>query len=638
MADELTTTAQPVSMEMLRYKEELAEKMGLPSPYGMQLLKQTCQDMVDSGMVPKHFNGNPMAVYGAAMRGREMGLQPMEAVMETFWAAPGGRLGMYAAKMLDLMHRGHVTSKFLKEDAEGCEILFTPPGDHEPYTAKFYAAEAQTAGLVKPDSNWNKWRSDMNRARAISRGWRALLGTFKGGTANVYSKEEMEDSGLLEDEARRDSSTGEPSELDRKRAEQISAQTNPMGDYRVALKSKPIAEAAAEIATLVPSPVAVDPQPVPGLDTGTLDTGTTAAPPAKTPEPAQIVYRIHTLLRLASGGFRPIDCGAEPDFLNRNTAATRAQALANGSGEDHMLIQINRTTGVSSDDLILKAPVKPEPPAKPVAVPAPKPEAKDPKEKAAIVQRLEAIRQKVPNLPPKTFMARANTFCAEYLNVPAKQLNTVAGPLVQDALDALEEQIAQNAKQFEDMPGPAGQARRENYAAMREYLKDTWPGEALLQNLGLKMARMRGFTGETFPVWFTDPAIALHTLPVKPLQDAGKEKEEPTSQAEAYLRLALKAPKLAARLLRACRQHQLSIAMALDQIERRVLYGPVGQAEQGKVEQAIEAYLAAIEAEAQKELAQKEAAKQEAEKQAEPEPGSDPEPEVEPGLFSEFGG
>ena len=160
----------PPSLEVLKYKEELAAKMGLPSPYGMGLMKEMAADLVASGMVPKHFANNPMAVYLAAMRGREMGLDPMESVLETFWAAPGNNLSMYSRKMLQILHRGGVTSKFITETAEQCEILFTPPAPHEPYTARFNIEEAKTAKLVKDDSNWMKWRIDMNRARAISRG------------------------------------------------------------------------------------------------------------------------------------------------------------------------------------------------------------------------------------------------------------------------------------------------------------------------------------------------------------------------------------------------------------------------------------------------------------------------------------
>ena len=189
-------TPPETSLELKKYQEDLAIKYGLPSPFQTGLLKQMAFDMVASGMVPAHFKSNPMAVYMAITRGREMGLEPMESVLESFWAAPGGRLGLYAAKMLDLIHRKGIRTKFIREDKDGCEILFTPPGDHDPYTARFFFEEAKTARLVKEDSkdsNWYKWPADMCRARAISRGWRALAGVVGAGGATPYSKEELDD-------------------------------------------------------------------------------------------------------------------------------------------------------------------------------------------------------------------------------------------------------------------------------------------------------------------------------------------------------------------------------------------------------------------------------------------------------------
>lgn len=604
--NELTTQAQP-NMEMLRYKEELAEKMGLPSPFGMQLLKQTCQDMVDSGMVPAHFKGNPMAVYGAAMRGREMGLNPIESVMETFWAAPGGRLGMYASKMLDLLHRGGVKSKFLKEDVDGCEILFTPPNGHEPYTAKFYTAEAQAAGLLKPDSNWQKWRSDMNRARAISRGWRALLGTFKGGTANLYSKEEMEDSGMLDEV----SSTGEPSDADRKRAEVLAAKAaNPMGDFVV----KPKTQAPREESPIIDAEPEPEPEPVP--------TGEKAA------QPDDIVYEIHTLLKLASGGARPIPCGAEPPHTSKETAALRAQALANTNGEDHMLIRVNRTTGERSEDLVLKAPAKPKAEPQPEAKPEAKPEPKPLKSNA--VKRLEALRQKLPvEMTAKTFATKANGFVAAYVGVAIQDLGKTNAAVINDAIDALAEQIDKDPAGFEKFPAPSGQERKARYTAMAEYLKTQWPDDELLQTLGLKLARLRGFTAEEFKLWFGDRNIALNTVPIQPISKDGRT--EPMSQAEAYLRLALRVPRLASYLLKACREHKLSIAFALDQIETRALGGPVATADQEQIEKATQAYLDAIAQEAEKE--QKAAAEAAAPAPASDDSASDDE---SAGLFSEF--
>lgn len=193
-------TGEPESLELLQYREKLAADIGLPSSYGMNLLKKYCEDMIASGLVPGHFKGNPMSVYLAVMRGRELQLSPTESILETFWSAPNGKLGMYSAKMMDIMHRRGVKSKFIQEDNQACVIQFTPPGGHEPYTSTFEYAEASNAGLVKSGGAWVAWRKDMLRARCISRAWRALAGTFgTGGGTGLYSKEELEDMQVEEE-------------------------------------------------------------------------------------------------------------------------------------------------------------------------------------------------------------------------------------------------------------------------------------------------------------------------------------------------------------------------------------------------------------------------------------------------------
>ncbi len=229
----ITALAPAVSLEELKYREQLAKDIGLPSPYGMNLLKSTCQDLVDSGFAPSCFGKNPMSLFLAAMRGREMGLAPTESIMETFWASPQNRLGMFAGKMLEIMHKNGVKSKFITETAEECEILFTPPGGHEPYTSVFNISEAKTAGLVKKDSNWEKWPKAMNRSRAISIGWRALNGTFGIAGANVYTPDEIAD---IEADA--------PPENKAPESTEVKAGMRPKAD-----KADVVVEAKAEVVT-----------------------------------------------------------------------------------------------------------------------------------------------------------------------------------------------------------------------------------------------------------------------------------------------------------------------------------------------------------------------------------------------------
>ena len=572
------------TMEVLRYKEELASKMGLPSPYAMGIMKELANDLVASGMVPKCWAGNPMAVYGAALRGREMGFQPMESVFEVFWAAPGGNLGMYAKKMLQVMHTGGVTSEFLREDAEACEILFTPPAPHKSYTAKFHVSEAKDAKLVKDDSNWMKWRTDMNRARAISRGWRALLGTFKGGSSGVYSKEEMEDTGMLGEI----STTSEPTESDQKRAEVLDAR------YTVKLKTPaPDEPAAIEVKPEPPTPEAAKaPEP---------------APPS--PEPAPIKYEIYSLFLVAGGG-QPKSVLLPDEISTDKTAASlRAQAIANRTGQAHAVVQVDSDGSRHEVDRCL--PPKPAP-TEPAAKPAPAAQAPTPTappaptgtpESNAAKSRLEALAVKL-GIPGKTAMARFTAYMSGFIGCPLKQFKDA--PLAERlvALESLEHLIEFDSNEFASGPEESGKRRRKYRDGIAEYLNNLWPkpDDAPTVALALKLAQQWGNSPQQFEKWLTMEGIALDFL-------------VPMADVHALLRVLLKTRE-GVRLLPLNREHNMSIAAVIEQIETRALMCPVEKAASKSVENAIEAYLMAV----------KEAAKPKAKPQPEPEPEPIPEP------------
>ena len=253
-AEQQTGVVVQDSMELLRYKEELASKVGLPSQYSMNLIKATCREMVDSGFAPACFKSNPSALFMAVMRGKELDLGPMESILETFWASPQGRLGMMSTKMGEIMRKRNVQTEFLKDTDEECVVLLTPPNGHPPYTSTFHIDEARRAGLVKPDSNWVKWPRNMLRARAISNGWRAIGGTF-GASANIYSQEEIQDMEASEPSA--PAATPESTE--------VKAGARPKAAKDVTVEAK--AEVVAD--KVVP-----------------IDTKTSAAPPDTAPKPA----------------------------------------------------------------------------------------------------------------------------------------------------------------------------------------------------------------------------------------------------------------------------------------------------------------------------------------------------------------
>ena len=563
----------PASMDVLRYKEELAEKMGLPSPYGMQLLKDCCNDLVASGLAPSHFGKNPMALYAASMRGREMGLKPMESIMETFWAAPGGKLGMYANKQLDIMHRHGIKSKFLKEDADGCEILFTPQPPHEPYTAKFSIQEAKDAGLVKKDSNWEKWRSDMNKARAISRGWRALAGTFgNGAAANLYSKEELEDCGLVDDSA-------DPA-ADQRRMDVLRAQED---KYKVTLKAQP-----AEPVTVDVKPAA-DPVPV------------KQAPPVE-PQEDPLVYEVHVVATTGGGKPKALRCEHIEPQKSPVTAGLMAQSAASDTGMDHIVLERNTKTGeVNQIGGRYKGAVKvpapkddPKPTPAPAAQEQPKPEpAAEPpaastdgsaKQPPTTLERLNALAAFM-GMAPKTAMARFNAFMVGFVGMPAKDLKEAKDPattaLKSKALEALECTIHHDADAFNAGPEASGARHRNWLDGVDTYLTSLWPKpeEAATKALAIKLFQQWDNSPGQFKAWVEMDGIDLAF--------------QPMPDVHATLRGFLRTREMS-KVLTMARAHNLSVAAIVQQIEERGLKCSLEEATEARIEQAIEGFRLAL--------------------------------------------
>ena len=501
----------PDNMEVLRYKEELAAKMGLPSPFGMNLMKQVANDLVSSGIVPKHFANNPMAVYMAAMRGREMGFDPMESVLETFWAAPGGRLGMYANKMLQKMHKSGVTSKFLREDREGCEILFTPPKPHEPYTAKFYRTEAEEAKLIRSDSNWEKWGADMNKARAIARGWRSLIGTFEG-SSNMYIPEEL--GGSVESEE------SNPTLDDTRRVDVMNAK----GDFTVGLKTKP-SEAVVDVKPESPAPA---PQP-----------------------PPMILYDIR-VISAENGQVLKVDREKPQEDLE--TAKLRAQALANEFGLAYLVYS-------SMTGKIFEA--KP-PSAKTPPPPAPQPEepAKGKKQhgpaEKAMADRMSAIVKILdpsPKAVVKTWTSRISAYVAGYLGCGIKDLPKDVAQW-DEPITNLEFLLQADVEAFRSGPEQAGKSRRANHEGIAQYSAKTWPNDPTAQALAVKLADKWNQTA--------DPTIGFPRF-----IEANEYHKLTGPDLESLLRLYMRTRE-AGRIAKLSRDHNLSIAFIVKEIEENL--------------------------------------------------------------------
>ena len=459
--------ATEVSVEMLRYKEELAAKMGLPSPYGMSLLKQVCADLAASGMVPDHWQSRPAAMFMAAMRGREMGFSPVESIMEVFWLSPKGRLGFYTNKLLQKMHQGGVKTKVIEHTSERCEVLFTPPGDHEPVTISFDIAEAKAAGLVKPDSNWLKWAKDMVWARVIGRGWRALVGTFDGSTATAYTKEEVED--IESDDA-----------LDQlSEKEKMKAQGH---NYFVDVKpaEKPTETKPEEKPEEKPDPKAeTKPEEKPAESPKAQRKPKAEKPPVPQPEEKPLPSGFF-LGRMQDGHMNRYDMDG---FGALDTATQKAREMAKAAQHKVFVLAPDGSVVVELD---------PEPPE-------PKPEQK---EKPAHLKSLAELSEKFAAMPQangvsqKTIAARMTTWLAEYFGIP-----NVREVLAQPAdvwPQALEDLGNVPVNEILSEPAESGKRARAVIVGYNPLMKKLrWDGKALGE-LAVAAAKKWGFDPEDF--------------------------------------------------------------------------------------------------------------------------------------------
>jgi len=126
------------------------------------------------------------------MQGFELGEGPMWSIRHIYVVF--GRTGMSAeamrARFFARCPHGKLVT--LESTAERCEVWASRPGQ-EPTTEVFEIKEARAAGLVKKDSNWDKWPKDMCYARCTARLARRYWPHVLGGCG--YTPEELEEIG-----------------------------------------------------------------------------------------------------------------------------------------------------------------------------------------------------------------------------------------------------------------------------------------------------------------------------------------------------------------------------------------------------------------------------------------------------------
>ncbi len=181
--------SQLPSVDELNRMQELVEKL-----YGSAFIPQSLipkrgipGEVFDAPAVKRITCANAI---GAMVKGREMGLQPIES-LGAVWASPDGSLRMYARTMLSLMFKHGFQIKWEHIGPDYAELTVRRPGQTDPVTRRWSIEDSQRffGGSVKADSNWAKDPEDMNVARATSRVFNSAAADIVG--APVYDPREL---------------------------------------------------------------------------------------------------------------------------------------------------------------------------------------------------------------------------------------------------------------------------------------------------------------------------------------------------------------------------------------------------------------------------------------------------------------
>jgi hypothetical protein len=120
-------------------------------------------------------------------------IQPVQAIQRYDFIK--GRISKKSQTMLEDYLRLGGKVKYLKSDAEVCEMEFTNPDEKTGNVRRYTIQMARQAGLVKPDSGYVKNPDAMLRARCISSGLRMF---YPAVTALMMSSEEAMDVDYIE--------------------------------------------------------------------------------------------------------------------------------------------------------------------------------------------------------------------------------------------------------------------------------------------------------------------------------------------------------------------------------------------------------------------------------------------------------
>jgi hypothetical protein len=618
-----------MNTELTKVTEEQAKEIGLPSPQAVEYMMSIANMLLTSALItpdmepPKEaiqalvaakweqkeidlyrdqvIKSNAMA---KMLVGREMGMQTMESLQDVDIVK--GKIFVRYPQLFGQIVKKGCKVKQIERSEKRAAVEVTRPDMEDPEVYEFTIEDAKRAGLTsggKPEYNQYLLRPRvMLWSRLISEVYRAV-----GGRSNIYTQEEK---------AEVTSSTMDaPTESDQRRVEVLQAQEE---KYKVGLKAtvEPIKETAPQTTNVVEMPTkAADPKPEPVGQEVT-----------KEPEPKPIQYEIHVMMATAGNSkLKPVICPNETQ-LDKTAASLRAQAMANDTGHIHVVVQFDPSAqdrGETCRSEVARchppkkqatpAADKPAPPqeTKPELAPEPEPEPKAAEKapdaaKAAAKERLEALVP-IVGIPGPTAMRRFTAYMAGFVGCPLKEFTAQPLDKRMAALESLEYTIRADKEEFNSGPEQSGERRAKRYNSVLEFLTNLWKGHPDTIALGMKLFQQWDQSAEQFQKWVQMDNIELD---FRPMDDV-----------HASIRLLLRTRE-GAYLMKTCKDHNLSVAACLDQIEKRALMAKVEDAPASSIENAIKAYIQTV-----KEELRKPVAKPEPEPVPEPEPpAAEPEP------------
>lgn len=141
-----------------------------------------------SSFCPQGFKNNPGDVLIAVQMGRELGLQPIQALQNI--AVINGKPSIYGDAMLALVQQ-HPAYEWIKEESNDKEAVCTIKRKGEPeHTVKFTVDDAKRANLLEKPGPWKTYPKRMMQMRA--RGF-ACRDKFSDALKGFISAEEADD-------------------------------------------------------------------------------------------------------------------------------------------------------------------------------------------------------------------------------------------------------------------------------------------------------------------------------------------------------------------------------------------------------------------------------------------------------------